>query len=261
MHRVIIPVDFSDTALNAARFVAHMLAGKDDTLAILYHNFKESQEEEMCLNYLESLKMELLHKGDLNVECVVEMGGNLIENLSRLAHTRTATLVAMGITGRTAMGQKLIGSNTLKMVEHSHIPVMIIPADAIFQGINNVAFASDFKDVTNTTPTSFINSVLEMFNPRLHVVNVDPAHYVSLTEETQEEKEKIRQMFGKFNPEFYFITMNDFYDAIDNFVRDYNIDMLVTVPRYHANSNSLFKSTHTKRLAYHSNIPLMAAHE
>lgn len=261
MHRVIIPVDFSDTALNAARFVAHMLAGKKDALAILYHNYKDPQDREMCQNYLESLKMELHHKGDINVECVIEMGDDLIDNLSRLAQTSRATLIAMGITGRTAMGQKLIGSNTLKMVDKSLIPVMIIPSDANYTGINNVAFASDFKDVHKTTPAAFITSVLEMFNPRLHIVNVDPDHYVSITDACRIEKEKMQQMFAPYNPEFYFIGMNDFFDAMDNFVRDYNIDMLVTVPRFHGNSSNLFKSTHTKRLAYHSNIPLMAAHE
>ena len=100
-----------------------------------------------------------------------------------------------------------------------------------------------------------------MFNPKLHIVNVNPEHYISVTEEVQAEKEKMEKMFEKYNPEFYFITMNDFFDAMDNFVRDYNIDMLVTVPRFHNNTSNLFKSTHTKRLAYHSNIPLMAAHE
>lgn len=261
MHRVIIPVDFSDTALNAARFVALMLAGKKDALAILYHNYKDPSDQEMCINYLESLKMELLHKGDMNVECVIEMGGELIGNLSRLAQTRTATLIAMGITGRTTLGQKLIGSNTLKMVEYSLIPVMIVPADATYKGINNVAFASDFIDVIKTTPAAFINSVLEMFNPKLHIVNVDPDHYVSITDAYRAEQEKLEEMFKAYITEFYFIAMNNFFEAMSNFIKDYNIDMLVTVPRYHSNSEALFKSTHTKKLAYHSNIPLMAAHQ
>lgn len=30
MHRVIIPVDFSETSLNAARYAAKMLAGKEN---------------------------------------------------------------------------------------------------------------------------------------------------------------------------------------------------------------------------------------
>ena len=60
MHRVIIPVDFSDTALNAARFVGQMLVGKKDALAVLYHNYKDPADNEMCINYLESLKMKFL---------------------------------------------------------------------------------------------------------------------------------------------------------------------------------------------------------
>lgn len=261
MHRVIIPVDFSETALNAARFTAQMLAGKKDALAILYHSYESAADADVCIGYLESLKKEFLQKGVAEVEYVTEMGGDLIENLSRLSQTRTATLIAMGITGRTVLGQTMIGSNTLKMVENSISPVLIIPPDASYNGIKNVAFASDFKDVINTTPVDFIKSVLEMFNPMLHIVNVDPEHYVSITEAYQQEKAQLEKMFGEYETEFYFIGMNDFFEAMDNFIRDYKIDMLLTVPRHHPASSTLLKSTHTKRLAYHSHIPLLAAHQ
>jgi hypothetical protein len=55
--------------------------------------------------------------------------------------------------------------------------------------------------------------------------------------------------------------MNDFYEALDNFTKDYKIDLLVTIPKHDANAGSLFKNTHTKKLAYHSHIPILAAHE
>ena len=79
--------------------------------------------------------------------------------------------------------------------------------------------------------------------------------------EINEGKEKFNQLFSRFQKEFYFITMNDFYDAIDSFIKDYKIDVLITVPKHQSNSTSLFKSTHTKRLAYHSHIPILAARE
>jgi nucleotide-binding universal stress UspA family protein len=261
MHRVIIPVDFSETALNAARFTAQMLAGKKDALAILYHSYETAADADICMGYLESLKKEFLQKGVAEVEYVNEMGGSLIENIARLSQTRTATLIVMGITGRTTLGQTMIGSNTLKMVESSLVPVLIIPPDAIYTGIKNVAFASDFRDVVNTTPVDFIKSVLEMFNPMLHIVNVDPEHYVSITEEYQQEKDKLQELFNDYEVEFYFIGMNDFFEAMDNFIRDYKVDMLLTVPRFHRASSNLFKGTHTKKLAYHSHIPLLAAHQ
>lgn len=261
MHRIIIPVDFSETSLNAARFAAQMLSGQKDALAILYHNYSDKKDEEMSRSYLESLKAELLEKGDTAVECEMEQGGDLIENLDRLGHTRRATLIAMGITGRTSMEQKFIGSNTLKTVDRSLYPVMIIPPDAGYRPIKNVAFASDFVDVENSTPSALIASVLEMFNPKLHIVNVSSEHYVSLTDEVKVEKQKFIDMFSNYDKEFYFIGMNDFHEAIDNFIRDYEVDMLITIPRHHSGTSSLWKTSHTRKLAYHSHIPVLAAHE
>ena len=261
MKSVIIPVDFSDTSLNAARYVANMLAGHSDTKVLLYHNYESESDRDIAVSYLESLKRELIEKGDSKVEYVLEMGGDLVENIDRLAHTMRSTLIAMGITGRTTMGQVLIGSNTLKLVDNTIYPVLIIPPNAKYDGLKNVAFASDFSDVQSTTPEIFITSVLEMFNPKLHIVNVNPEHYVAITEHYQKEKQKLQKMFGNYSTEFYFIGMTDFFEAVDNFTKDYNIDVMITVPRHHANSKTLFKNTHTKRLAYHSHIPILAAHQ
>jgi nucleotide-binding universal stress UspA family protein len=261
MNKVIIPIDFSETSLNAARYAAKMLAGKDTTTAILYHNYENTDDADISHNYQESLKKEFISAGVKNVECENEMGGDLIENISRMAHTVRATLVVMGITGKSAIRQVMFGSNTLKLIDKNLYPVMIIPPDAVYNGINNIAFASDYTNVENTTPFTLINAVLEMFNPKLHVVNVNKDIYVSIPVEMEQEKEKLKKMFSNYSTEFYFITMNDFYEAIDNFIKDYKIDVLVTVPKHQSNSASLFKSTHTKRLAYHSHIPILAAHE
>ncbi len=261
MHRVIIPVDFSETSLNAARYTAKMLAGKEDALAILYNNYESSDELDICVNYQHSLKKEFLSAGVKHVECEKEMGGDLIENISRLAHTMRATLIVMGITGKSAIRQAMFGSNTLKLIDRNLYPVMIIPPDAQYKGINNVAFASDFKNVEVVTPSALIISVLELFNPKLHIIHVNKDIYVSLPVEMQEEKEKLARMFEKFNTEFYFITMNDFFEALDKFVKDYEVDVVITIPRHQSNHASIFKSTHTKRLAYHSTIPILAAHE
>ena len=260
MKTVIIPVDFSETALNASRYAAQMLAGKDVTM-ILYNMFEDDEEAETSESYLKSLKEEIIGKGVSKVEFVKESGDDLIESLSRLAFQKAATLIVMGITGKSAMKQIFMGSNTLKMVDRNVCPVMIIPPDASFHEIKNVAFTSDFKNVEETTPVMFIKTILDMFKPNLHIVNVDNKHYISLTEEYQEERAKMLAMFSDYNLEFYFIGMNDFYEAINQFSYDKNIDVIVTVPRYHSFLSTVFKSTHTKKLVYHSSVPILAAHE
>jgi hypothetical protein len=106
-----------------------------------------------------------------------------------------------------------------------------------------------------------IKSVLDLFRPSLHVVNVDSSHYVSITAEYQKEKAIMQQMFGEYNPEFYFIGMNDFFDAIERFTNDKNIDILITIPRQHSLLERIFKGHHTKKLVYHSHVPILAVHE
>jgi len=261
MHRVIIPVDFSETSLNAARYTAKMLAGKEDAVAVLYTNYESHDDLDVCTNYQESLKKEFIRAGVRNVECEKEMGGDLIDNISRMAHTTRATLIVMGITGKSAIRAAMFGSNTLRLIDKNLYPVMIIPPDAVYNGLSNVAFASDFKNVENVTPSALISAVLEMFNPKLHIIHVNKDVYVSLPEELQEGKAKLASMFSQFNTEFYFITKNDFFEAVDTFVKDYKIDVLITIPKHQSNATSIFKSTHTKRLAYHSHIPILAAHE
>ena len=137
---------------------------------------------------------------------------------------------------------------------------MIIPPTAKFNGINNVSLASDFKEV-DATPILAIKTILEIFNANLHIVNVDNEHYVALTEEYLTERAKMQKMFAEFNPEFYFIGMNDFYEAVEQFAKDKNIDLLIVIPKNHTFMNSLFSSSHTKKLAFNSSVPLLAVHQ
>lgn len=261
MHRIIIPVDFSETSLNAARFAAGMLSGLPDTLVILYNNYKDNSDYEIHKTYLVALQQELLDKGDTAVEYELEKGGDLIDNLDRLAHTRRATLIAMGLSGRSGFQQKFIGSNTLRTVDRSLYPVMIIPPDASFTSIKKVAFASDFKDVENSTPSSLINAVLEIFNPILHVVHVNPGHYISMTEACRVQQEKLVKMFDGYEKEFHFLTLYDFQEAISNFLTDHGIDMLITIPHHHSGEGGLWETSNTRKLAYHSHIPILTAHQ
>jgi nucleotide-binding universal stress UspA family protein len=211
---------------------------------------------------LESVRIDMLSQAaGINVTCFAEEEGSFIDSLERLARHKEADMIIMGITGATPLEQVFIGSNTLSMVSRNICPVMIVPPHATFTGIKNIAFTSDFKDVAESTPVKSLQAVLKLFNPFVHVVNVDADHYVELTDEYKREKEKLDAMLSGYNREYYFIRQYDFIDAINQFVTDHNIDLLLTVPKKHSFLSGLFRSSHTKKLAYHSHVPLIAVHE
>jgi nucleotide-binding universal stress UspA family protein len=262
MKDIIIPVDFSETSLNAARYAGAMLSGRTDTHIILYNMFTDEDDAATAANYLQSLKAELQEKGVVDdIECIKEFGSDLIDSLGRLAHQKDAELIMMGISDKDEWRQLLTGSNTLKMAEQNVCPVMIIPPTAKYNGIKNIALASDFKNVAETTPVLAIKTVLELFQASLHIVNVNNEHYVTLTQEFLDERAKMLTFFLEFNPEFYFIGMNDFQDAIEQFTRDRNIDLIIIIPKNHSFINSIFSRSNTKKLAFQTSVPLLAAHE
>ncbi|MCZ2460395.1 MAG: universal stress protein [Chitinophagales bacterium] len=260
MKTVIVPVDFSETSLNAARYAGQLLAGHHGVEMILYNVFEKEEEAEVSKEYLESLRAEIKRNGT-SITTLAEHGDDFVEKLEKLVRTQKADLIIMGITGRSPLKQAIMGSNVFKIIETKVCPVMIIPANSSYSEINNVLLTSDFKEVATTTPSADIKNLLETFKPNLHIINVDSNHYVALTEEMQKERAKLAEMFSEYHPEFYFLGWYDVTEAINQFVKDKNIDLIISIPKEHSLFERMFKGSQTKELAYHSNVPVLAAHE
>ncbi|MCX6319604.1 MAG: universal stress protein [Bacteroidetes bacterium] len=261
MQTVIVPIDFSDTSLNAARYAVQLLTGHYGVNLILYTLCDKPAQTEEAAQKLEQLKTSLRDAGIVKMEVIAESGSDLITELEKLARHRLADLIIMGITGRNAIGQSLIGSNTLKMVGQKVCPVLIIPAEAGYQDVKNVLLTSDFKSVQSSTPTVPIKKFLKPFHPQLHVMNADTQHYVALTEEYQAEKAWLQESFQEFNPQFYFLGLGDVDEAINQFATDKKIDLIIIVHKEQSIFSKLFVKSHTKKLIYQSTLPVLALHE
>ncbi len=275
MKKILVPTDFSDAAKNAARYAVELAANNPGTSIILLNVYDklapgadgslltetEEDRKRVLKQALANMEIELQEISDVQIEHVAVEGHSLVEAVEKYVRDNGVDVVVMGITGATRLEQIFMGSNALNMARQGVCPVIIVPPGAKFKKIENVLFASDFKNVKGTTPTAPIKSLLSIFKPKLHIVNVDSEHYVELTQEFKAEREALEKMFSEFSPEFYFIRMYDFLDAISSFTADHQIDLIVTVPRRHSFLKGLYKTSHTKKLAYHSHVPVVAIHE
>lgn len=261
MQTVIVPVDFSPTSLNAARYAVKMLTGHYGVNMILHNVYEKGAKEAEVTQKLEDLNVQLREIGIVKTEIYAEEGSDFITELEKLARHRQADLIIMGITGRSAIAQTFIGSNTLKMVEQKVCPVLIIPSDAVYHEVKNVLLTSDFKNVKASTPSIPIKKILKPFGPNMHIMNVDSEHYVALTDEYQAEKTKLKNLFSDFNPEFYFLGLHDVDEAIHQFAEDKKVDLIIILHKEQTLYSKLFVKSHTKKLIYHTTIPVLALHQ
>ncbi len=262
MNTVIVPVDFSETSLNAAKYAAQLLVGHHGVTLLLYHHYSKNSEEQEAATTLAGLKQQLNEKHPVNIDILNHKGDDFIDDLEKAVRHRRAELVIMGITGRSPLGQALIGSNTLKFAETKACPVLVIPEQANYKEVKNVMLASDFVNVFNTTPSAPIKDLLQTFRPKFHIVNVDPEHYIAISEAYQKEKTDFEQMFKEFNPEFYFMRLFDIDEALNMFAKEKNIDLIIAVQKHHSLFEKMFKKTGTtKKLSYQSEVPVLVVHE
>ncbi len=261
MNTVIVPVDFSDTSLHAARYAANLLVGHYGVTMLLYHSYSKTADAAEAETELNQLKDELIKDYIVKIETMSIHEDDFVDGLERAARHRRADLVIMGITGRSPLGQVFFGSNTLKMAERKACPVLIVPEKAAISNIRNVMLTSDFKNTHHSTPSIPIKDFLDAFKPKLHVVNVDKQHYISLTENYEQQKQDLKKMFSDYDPEFYFMRLFDVDEALNLFAEDMKIDLIIVVQKNHSFMEKMLKGSRTKALSYHSKVPILVMHE
>ena len=267
MKKFLVPIDFSDTSLNAAKYAVALTNETPDTHIVLYHVYSRisfasltSKEEGSRQMVSESALNEIkgkISKGKGNVTYVAE-DGSFVENIADYVLGNSIDLVIMGITGSSKITQVFMGTNTLNVIRNISCPVMIIPPDATFTGLKKVVFTSDFKDVARTTPFAALKKLFDTFKPQVEILNVDSEHYVELTPEFKLEREAMEDKLAEYHPNFSFLRAFDFLEGINDFVETKGIDAIITVPRKHSFLSQLFKTSHTKKLAYYSHVPIIA---
>jgi nucleotide-binding universal stress UspA family protein len=267
MKKFLVPIDFSDTSLNAAKYAVALTRETPDTHIIVYHVYSRisfatltSKEEGSRQMVSESALDEIkgkISKGKGNVTCVAEEG-SFVENIGDYVLGNSIDLVIMGITGSSRITQVFMGTNTLNVIRNISCPVMIIPPDATFTGLKKVVFTSDFKDVARTTPFAALKKLFDTFKPQVEILNVDSEHYVELTPEYKLERDAMEEKLAEYHPNFSFLRAFDFLDGINDFVETKEIDAIITLPRKHGFLSQLFKTSHTKKLAYFSHVPIIA---
>jgi nucleotide-binding universal stress UspA family protein len=260
MLNVIVPLDFSQTSFNAAHYAANMYKGKDNVTLILYHFYSDGEDTITAKNYLTSLAVEFSGMVS-SIDTELDSGDNFIDSLAAFAQVKGAYMIVMGLTGKTPREQRFSGTNTLKISEKEICPVLIVPEDAVYNGISNALITSELKSVEETPTLLAVKRVLELFKPSLHILNTNSDYYLFLPDDVKEERNKMAELLSVFNPEFYFMRLFDFQESIDVFAKDKNIDLIIIAPRYHTFFERLFKTPHTNKLIYHSKVPVLAVHE
>ncbi len=279
MKTIIISVDFSDTAYNAAVYAIQLAKQVQATQVILYHAFalptiadgglaipiitNVDDVKLASTNALEDMRNKLNdYFVYLPFEIKIQNSYNtVISGVIEAAAENDAKLIVMGITGGSAIEEVLIGSNTIDVAKHTKIPVLIVPPKALFKPIRNAVFVSSLLEIAEITPIETISSFLEATKTHLKILHVEADETTANYSGTEFESVEMNTLFADYKPQYCFVQNANFINGVNDFVDANETDILIIIPKKHGLFESLFSKSHTKMLAFHSHVPLLVVHD
>jgi len=261
MQTVLVPVDFSETSLNAAAYATRMLTGIYGVHMLLYHVYEKPGHAETTEQELQKLRKHLFDVGIVKTEIFFEQGHDVHACIEKFTYDKKPDMIVMGITTKTKIEQTFIASNSLNLAKKNLCPVLIVPADVKYKKIKNVVLASDFIHSPSPAIATIVKKLLSDFFARLHIVNVNPAHHVSITEPYQKVKNEMNELFKGYEHDFHFIGLYDLPETMNMFVGDHDVDIIITMPKDHSWFSTLLGHSNTKKMGYQSTVPVLAIHQ
>jgi nucleotide-binding universal stress UspA family protein len=268
MKHILVPVDFSIDAANAAQYAAELAkqVGAEITLLYVFHlpipvsevpypvDFSRLEDENKDL--LDSLALKIEQKQGIRVH-MESAAGFAVDEILDMALEPQFDLIVLGMRGAGGKLSALLGSTATEVLRKSLLPVLAIPRNAQFKAPVQILLACDFQQVRHPEIFKALIGLTRRFHSEISLLNVIKPGELP---ERQKAMEGIRmeRFLDGLNYKFDFEEEENVEIGVDNYLCRHPSDMLVIVPHEHTFLDRLFLRTHSKRLMLHATIPVLA---
>lgn len=275
METVLIATDFSEVSKNAAEY-GILLAKEKNVKLIFLHVFNipviagdepvfipsYDELEKDNIAFLKEFENEIRTKYNFTqpIENITK-AGFLIDEITDIAAEKNVSLIIMGISVVGKLSELVLSSSSIGVIKNAKCPTLIIPEGVTYQPINTIVFAcDDIENIKDTLALKQITKFVELFNSKLIVLNVVES-FENLDFKKTLIEAKNKTIFENVNYSVHFIQGDNLVNNINNFIDENNADLLIMIPKKHNVFSQLIHESSTKKMAFHSHIPLLAIHE
>ena len=157
MKHIVCPLDFSKPSLNALEYAVSIAERHQSKLSLIYV-FTEDHYNELLMDgvkkyseyesgfqaKLETVTSEIeSEKFELDSHV---LGGSVISSLQNFIKGRDVDLLVTGTKGAGNVLDRIMGSNTVNMLDNIDLPILAVPQKAKFEGLKKIMYATSFEE-------------------------------------------------------------------------------------------------------------------
>ena len=270
--KILVPTDFSALSKVAVRYAAQLATSLEGSLTLFHvvhidappramasvkaksiEDAMEDTAHEDGLQLLAEVKSELENPPAMHLE--IKRGYPLDELAGEYAAEYGFDLIIIGTHGASGLSGKLLGSNAARMISKSSLPVLSVPAHAVYRPLQRIVYATDLLNVEHEA--KFIAVLARLFHADVHVVHVLKPGTTS-DRNTGELEEQLRQTTGYARLAVRFVENEDVAEAIEQVDLEVKADILAMFPHESTFFDKLFGRSVTRQVAFHGTIPLLS---
>ncbi len=286
--RILVPVDFSAHAENAAFYALQIAAAlKSDVMLLNVYldpnmnpfshletftfasNLEqitrevEEQTEKWLKTLSKKLKDRIKEKGIKGVNVFYDLApDNVLSGVLEYAREYKPGLVVMGTRGNKREGMWSFGSVTAKVIEKLRIPVIAVPKD--FDARNKLApkrivYATGF-DETDFWSLSRLATFANPFDAQIYCLHISEA--IEKQDEVSMHKMKkfITENLDIAKIEYSLLECLDAQLCLEDFVQEKSIDIVAMTTHHRNLFTKLYHPSLTKKVLFQTEVPLLVFH-
>ncbi len=281
MNKILVPIDFSENALNAFKYAIEVAKELESSIT-LFNTYPIDIPMGMEYSsgvYMQTLNAEIKYDRKVRLQEIAEKYGDTTYNtnnkklevhyevqegvaadsIAAYAEDKEMDMVIMGTKGASGLEEVLLGSITVSVIDKVDIPVFVIPENSEFKGLKQIVYATDFDD-KDTEVIDTLQHLGEYFESEitcLHV-NTDPA--LTYADDLSMNMLKRNYFFTPVNQiNFKILTDKKVERGLEEYLTENEVDLVVVTPKERKFIEKLFHKSMTKKLAFHSKIPVLVA--
>jgi len=287
--KILVPVDFSDHSRHAARFALHYASrvnaeilllnayyspdlqtipydetfGIEGTFGEYLNQLRDTAKQEI-LRFLDELRKTA--KKDKLDGILIDyfiVKGSLDDAIVFAGESYSPDLIIMGARGKNKRKDDPIGSTTARILTKAKGPVLVIPEDTDikeFLSVRKVIYATDYDE----SDFHAVKKLIRLVNPfgmEIICTHIGKEHGNQWEQMKMEGlKTYFRQSYPEVKVSCNLIRHDDVITGLDEYISKHHVSVIALTTHKRNLIAKLFNPSITRKMFFHTRIPLLVFH-
>lgn len=283
--KILVPIDFSTYSFNACQYAIGLAQKLNAEIKLLHIyddplvdainvkksatyleyaaqviNEAERKAKDEMVKFSNELRAQLDDDDlkNIRIHYSILKGSPDIE-IATLSDTYKPEVIILGTRGSGEKTSDLIGSVTTKVIERTKVPILTIPENCVYTGINriNILYGTDFydSDFTSFHKLLAITGNLDVKIFCIHIETEEPKPWKET--KMNELNDHLAKEYNNVDVECHLIESEDLLKGMQEFIDENQIDIISFTSPKRSIFYKLLNPNNLKKMVYQSKIPML----